>query len=155
MNPFDNCGQSFSLCIFRQVKQSPCWINALLSGTERLFPEAGLTKGGWSGGVGEGKHRLLTEGKVFWKKILLWFGRCRSGAVAFCWEIINWLISSPLPPYPFSYQHIKPGGGHRKFGACTSTSWAKEIIPLFGWLLEHCWKLPHLLMEAEKRKLTK
>lgn len=139
MNTFDNCGQPWqpiSPCIFRQVKQSPCWINTLLSGTERLFPEAGLTKGGWSGGVGEGEHRLLTEGKVFWKKILLWFGRCRFGAVAFCWEIINWLISSPVPPYPFptsisnqegvteSWGHVQAPAEQRKWLPYMVGSWS-------------------------------
>lgn len=121
---------SYFLCwIFRQVKQSPCWINASCSGTARLFPEAGLTKEGWSGGVGEGERRLLTEGKVFWKKILLWFGRCRVGAVAFCWEIVNWLISSPVPPCLHPYWHINKDGVTESWGHVQTPAEQRKLQP--------------------------
>lgn len=126
---------SYSLCwIFRQVKPSRCWITARLSGTGRLFPEAGLTKGG---GGAEGWGRASTDcwlrGKYFVRKFFLRFGRRRVGAVAFCWEIVNWLISSPAPLYPPPPPAFQTRPGSRKVGGMyKNTSWAKEIAPVLG-----------------------
>lgn len=126
-----------------------------------FFQKQAWQRGEWSGGVGEGKHRLLTEGKVFWKKILLWFGTRRFGAVAFCWEIINWLISSPVPPYPYPYRHIKPGsqkvGGmykHQLSKGNYSLIWlAPEVLLLTSTLINGGRKEKTYKIEVEERNV--
>lgn len=48
------------------------------------------------------RKRLLTEGKVFWKKIPLWFGR---STLSHCILLrnLNWIIPRPTPSFHSSF----------------------------------------------------